>query len=52
MTVKLYTDWATEHYTFHILPSLSVYVTGYLSQISFSWIIWTIEFRFWDDCAK
>ncbi len=49
MTVKLFNDCKGKQFALHILPSMSVYITNYMGEVSFSWLIWTIEFRLWDE---
>jgi len=48
MRIDFYKDWSDEHYSFHILPGLSLYVTSYIGELVFSWLIWTVELRFKD----
>jgi hypothetical protein len=45
MKVMLFNDFHKGHITFHILPGLSFFKTSYLTEIAFSWLIWTLEIR-------
>jgi len=46
MKIALYRDWdwpQKHQAALHILPALSLYVTGYRTEIQFSWLVWSLE---------
>jgi hypothetical protein len=49
MSVRLFNDCLGNFKGIHFLPSLSLYKTTYMAELSFSWIIWTVEWRLWDE---
>jgi len=52
MTFAIYNDCCGSFKGIHILPALSFYKTSYMAELSFSWLIWTVELRLWDESER